>query len=526
MKRRDFLTRTIPATLLPALLGRYSVKAMNTSPELSVLLNAAAGSDHVLVLVQLNGGNDGLNTLIPLDSYGNYFNARKNIAIPEKKVLKLTDTDKVGFHPAMTGLRDLYDRGRVAVVQSVGYPDPNFSHFRATDIWMSGSDSDQLLTTGWMGRYLNHEYPDFPNGYPGTENPDPLAIQIGSITSLAVQGPLMSMGMSITSPTDFYNLVEGVLDPVPGGHMGKELAYVRLIAQQTRLYADSIKSAANKVSDQLAYPADNDLADQLKIVARLIKGGLKTRLYMVSTGGFDTHSVQVQGSDTTVGRHANLLGDVSDAIKAFMDDLKHMDIQDRVVGMTFSEFGRRIKSNSSLGTDHGAAAPMFLFGGQVRSGVVGRNPEIPGQASVEDNIPFQYDFRSVYATILQDWFCTDQTVLQTVLLKNYQTLPLLRNGSCNIPLVSATKHTENLLVSSYPNPFTQNVKIIFKSTGGHVLIQVMNGLGRVVRVVADGDYASGEHTVSWDSGALPSGVYYVRYQSGTQQQVWSMLKVK
>jgi uncharacterized protein (DUF1501 family) len=508
------------------LLGRYSVKAMNVSPELHALLNAGAGSDHVLVLVQLNGGNDGLNTVIPLEGYADYFNVRKNIAIPNEKVLRLTAMDKVGLHPAMNGMRDLYDRGRIAVVQSVGYPNPNFSHFRATDIWMSGSDSDQLITTGWMGRMLSHDHPDYPNGYPNPDDPDPLAIQIGSITSLAVQGPLMSMGMSITSATDFYNLVDGVLDPVPGGPMGKELAYVRLIAQQTKQYSESIKTAAAKVADQLAYPADNGLADQLKIVARLIKGGLKTRVYMVSAGGFDTHSVQVQGVDTTVGHHAELLGGVSDAIKAFMDDLKHLGIQDRVLGMTFSEFGRRIKSNSSLGTDHGAAAPVFLFGGQVQGGVLGRNPDIPAQASVEDNIPFQYDFRSVYATILQDWFCTDQQVLQTVLLKNFQTLPLLRNGSCSLTMTSATKNTENLLISSHPNPFTQRTRIVFKSAGGHILIQIMNGAGQVVRVAVDADYPAGEHTVDWDSGALSSGVYYARYQSGTLQQVWTMVKVR
>jgi hypothetical protein len=308
--------------------------------------------------------------------------------------------------------------------------------------------------------------------------------------------------------------------------MGKELAYVRLIAQQTRQYSASIKAAADKVADQIAYPDNNSLADQLKIVARLIKGGLKTRVYMVSAGGFDTHSLQVQGTDTTVGHHANLLGELSDAIKAFMDDLKHLGIQDRVVGMTYSEFGRRIKSNSSLGTDHGAAAPVFLFGGQVQGGVLGRNPIIPAQASVEDNIPFQYDFRSVYSTILHDWFCTDNETIQAILLKYYQTLPLLRNGSCSLTMASATAHTENLLVSSHPNPFTQRTKIVFKSTGSHVLIQVINGMGQVVRVAADADFPAGDQEIDWDSGSLPSGVYYARYQSGTLQQVWAMVKAK
>ena len=336
----------------------------------------------------------------------------------------------------------------------------------------------------------------------------------------------LSMGMSITSPTDFYNLVGGVLDPAPDSNSGKELSYIRLIAQQTRQYADAIRNAAYKVTDQLPYPPNNGLADQLRIVARLIKGGLGTRVYMVSVGGFDTHSLQVQSGDNTLGRHADLLRTVSDGIKAFMDDLQHLGIQDRVVGMTYSEFGRRIRSNSSMGTDHGAAAPVFVFGGKVQGGVLGHNPVIPAQVSVEDNVPFQYDFRSVYATLLQDWFCTDQQVLQTVLLRNYQTLPLLQDGSCSLTIPGANQGSRNLLVSNHPNPFTQRTRIVFQTNGDHVLLQIMNGQGRVVAVPVDGEFLPGTRSVEWDSGALASGVYYVRYQSGTLQQVWSMLKVK
>ncbi|MBA2761564.1 MAG: DUF1501 domain-containing protein, partial [Segetibacter sp.] len=407
MKRRKFLQNSIPAgVILPGLINGYSIKAFaEDSPFIQALMLPATLTDHVLVLVQLTGGNDGLNMVIPIEYYGAYNNARPNIAIPQSKTLAVPGSDKVALHPAMTGLQEMFKQGKATVVQSVGYPSPSFSHFRATDIWMSASESTQVVNSGWAGRYLNYEYPNFPNGYPNSTMKDPLAIQIGSVTSLTLQGPQVSMGMSISNPTNFYNLISGVTDTAPNTPAGKELTFVRMVAQQTQKYAAVVKDAAEKVPTQSTYPTGNSLADQLKIVARLIKGGLSTRVYMVSFGGFDTHSLQANPTDTTTGAHATLLQRVSDAIKAFQDDLKFLGVEDRVVGMTFSEFGRRIKSNASGGTDHGAAAPLFVFGKNVLPGVIGNTPVIPTSASVNDNIPFQYDFRSVYATLLENWLC-------------------------------------------------------------------------------------------------------------------------
>ena len=191
MKRRDFLKNTVPAAaILPAVVDGYSVKAFNAnSPLLQALMNPTIDTDHVLVIVQLNGGNDGLNMVIPISTYSNYYNARTNIAIPQNRILALNGYSQTGLHPSMTGLRTMYNENKLNIIQAVGYPSPNFSHFRATDIWMSGSSSDTVVSSGWAGRYLNTEYPNFPTGYPNTTMPDPLAIQIGSITSLTVQGP-------------------------------------------------------------------------------------------------------------------------------------------------------------------------------------------------------------------------------------------------------------------------------------------------------------------------------------------------
>ncbi len=533
MKRRDFLQKTIPAaTLLPAVISGYSVKAFAAdSPLVQALMQSTTDTDHVLVIIQLSGGNDGLNMVIPISTYSNYYNARTNVAIPQNRILPLGNSG-AGIHPAMTGLHTLHNNGMMKAIQAVGYPQPNFSHFRATDIWMSASNSNQEVFSGWAGRYLNLEYPDFPIGYPNSLSPDPLAIQIGSTTTLTTQGPVVNMAMSITNPTSFYNLLNGTTDPVPDTPAGKELKYVRLVSQQTQKYSTVIRAAAAAVPTQGTYPTNNSLADQLKIVARLIKGGLKTRVYMTNFGGFDTHSVQVNSADTTTGSHATLLQRVSDACKAFQDDLQLMGIQDRVIGMTYSEFGRRIKSNSSVGTDHGAAAPMFLFGSKIEAGVLGDNPTIPTNASVNDNIPMQYDFRSVYATILEKWFCLDKTVVAGLYPPNInaqlQTLPLFKSSiTCNgITPPTPVPDTEKVIYN-YPHPFTNSTDIFFKTQGGHTLIQIIDTLGRVISTPIDKDYpAATKDKVTFNSEGLPTGIYYARLQNGVMQKVWPMLKVR
>lgn len=528
MKRRDFLKKSIPAaTILPAVVDGYSVKAFTgNSLLMQAMMNAQVETDHVLVIVQLNGGNDGLNTVIPISNYSNYFNARNNIAIPSSKILPLSGFAQAGLHPGMKGMQTLFNEGKLSIVQAVGYPSPNFSHFRATDIWMSASDSNSILNSGWSGRHLNTEYPNYPNGYPNSTMPDPLAIQIGSVTSLTFQGPSVNMGMNITDPTSFYNLLNGVQDQAPNNPMGRELSYIRQVAQQTNQYSQRVRDAAAKVTQQAAYPTGNVLADQLKIVARLIKGGLKTKVYMVSYGGFDTHSLQVNATDTTTGTHANLLTNVSNGIKAFMDDVYFLGIEDRVVGMTFSEFGRRIKSNSSGGTDHGAAAPLFLFGKNVMGGVTGSNPTIPVGASVNDNIPFQYDFRSIYATVLQKWFCVSPTNLQMILMNNFQLLNIINDSTCRTTGIDDPQAAGENLLSNYPNPFVESTRISFSSKGGHTLIQIIDTLGRVVKTLIDKDLIPGKYTASFDSGGLPTGVFYARLQNGPVQQVRAMLKVR
>ncbi len=523
MKRKDFL-RQIALGSAAAAFGKFSVQA---ATPLESWLNLATDTDHVLVIIRMAGGNDGLNTLIPLDQYANYKNARANIAISDKKTIAMNGNTKTAFHPALSEIADLYNDGKVKILQSVGYPNQDYSHFRSTDIWMTAADTDQLLNTGTLGRYLKTEYPNYPIGYPNATMPDPLCIEVGYSQSLIFQGPLTGMGLSITSPNDFYQLIADQQTPAPNTPAGKQLDYVRLIKAQSNQYGDTIKKAYNKVKQQQPYPANNSLAAQLKIVAALIAGGMKTRIYMVTIDGFDTHDTQTEAADTTKGEHADLLKTLSQAMKAFMTDLMFLGAENRVLTMTMSEFGRRIKSNASYGTDHGAAAPMFLFGSAVKSGILGNNPTIKSSVTDDDNVPMQYDFRSVYTTILKEWFCVQNNDLQEIMLKNFQTLPLLKTSNC-IPTAvhEANQNAGEVVITTYPNPFVASIKIDFKSKGGQTLIQVYNSAGVLLATPIKTYYPAGDYSATWNSEDLPVGLYYIRYQCGVEQQVEMVMKAR
>lgn len=525
LKRREFIAKTVPLSLLPMVIGGMSVQAFGRSPILETLVSAATETDRVLVLIQLNGGNDGLNMVIPLTEYSNLSKARANILIPEAKVLKMTAS--TGLHPSLTGLMDMYSTGKLSVIQSVGYPNPNFSHFRATDIWLTASDSNQYLREGWLGRYLDEEYPAFPNDYPNAVMPDPLAIQIGSTISPGLQGPSVSMGMTITDPTKFYQLVTGTVDPAPNTPAGHELTFIRQVAQQSQLYANVIKTAAAKATTlSTLYPTspDNSLGDQLKVVARLIAGGLKTRIYVVTLGGFDTHANQVVAGATETGTHATLMSRLSKAIAAFQDDLKLLGAEDRVIGMTFSEFGRRIISNASGGTDHGAAAPLMVFGKKVIPGIIGTNPAIPSTVTASNNVPMQYDFRSVYASILKDWFGVPQSELEAVLLKNFQSLPIVTQPTSAVGPAAVPQ--DIALHQNYPNPFNPTTRIRFTSNGGYILLQIYNSLGQEISTLVDATISTGDHEIVFNGEGLSSGTYYCRLQQGASVKITSMMLVK
>ncbi len=526
MKRRNFLKNTLTAAIgTPFLLNGQAVSALNNPVLANALKNA--DNDKILILIQLNGGNDGLNMVIPLDQYANLTAARSEILLPENQVRKLTD--KTGLHPIMEGFHQLYDEQKLAVVQSVGYPNPNFSHFRATDIWTAGSGSDEFVATGWLGRYFDLNHPEYPTNYPNEEVTDPLAISIGSIVSNTCQGPVANFSLAINNIEEFTQLLTEGAGEVPDSPYGHELEFLRLTMLQTNEYLDTIQSAAEKGGNlSTLYQADNSLAQQLKIVAHLISGGLQTKVYVVNLGGFDTHAAQVEAEDTSIGFHADLLSLLSSAVTAFQDDLRIMGLEDRVVGMTFSEFGRRIQSNGSYGTDHGAAAPMMVFGTQVNSEIFGENPEIPEVIDVKDSVPMQFDFRSVYGSILMDWFEISEDNIKDILIEDFQYIPILKSVSTDIDDTDFVSGSSSLqLHHNYPNPFTSNTTIAFSTVkAGVVKMTLFNTMGQKIKVITNDFFAAGDHEVNLSSVGLYHGTYYCRVQSNGEQKVKMMYCIK
>jgi uncharacterized protein (DUF1501 family) len=395
--RRQFLqTSGLVAfgATVPTFLGRTAFAA------------EAGKKDTVLVVVQLTGGNDGLNTVIPFAD-AEYAKLRPTLKIPKDQIKKLNDS--LGLHPALEGMAKLYEDGAMAVVQGVGYPNPNQSHFRSMDIWQSASMADSA-TEGWIGKALK-QMPD-PAFHVATKNePSPLAlagapVRVPSITSL---GDFQLKVESVSGADNRRQkaIIEGAANmpgetranygepgaSAPGGSL---LDFVSRTAVNTYASSKRLQEIGKNYQPKEPYP-QTGLAERLKLAAQLIDGGLGARLFYVSVDGFDTHA----GQGGTVGPHANLWREVSGAITAFYKDLAARGHKDRVCVMTFSEFGRRAKENGSRGTDHGAAAPMFLVGGKVKSGIVGDHPSLTNVPM--GNLQFSTDFRQVYAAVLDHW---------------------------------------------------------------------------------------------------------------------------
>ncbi len=528
MKRRAFLSRLAPALGTPFVLGGISMRAYARSPRLDALTAALSATDRVLVLVQLSGGNDGLNMVVPIDQYAAYQAARANIALPEQSLLPLRTG--LGLHPIMTDLHALHGEGRLVTIQNVSYPNPNQSHFRATDIWMSGSAFNEYLSSGWIGRALDVSFPGYPDGYPNAAMPDPPAIQIGAVLSLLMQGPAELMGIAIQDPQTFYDLVNGKFgggdDTPPNTPAGRELTYIRQVQAESQAYSTVIKQAADAARNLATYPTPdtNDrapLSEQLKIVARLIAGGLKTRVYIVNLGGFDTHDNQVDASDTKVGSHATLLRRLSQSIAAFQRDLALLGIEDRVVGMTFSEFGRRVTSNSGRGTDHGTAAPMFVFGSMVQSGVLGANPDLSNLD--RNNLRMEFDYRQIYASLHRQWFGFGTGDSTAVLGGSFTELPIIRGSATGVEASTADGFS---LAQNHPNPFTHETTIQWSQTAeADVHLAVYDTRGREVATIVQARRGAGTHTAQLASAGLPAGTYILRLRAGRAQAVRMMTRV-
>ena len=413
--RRDFLKSS---TLLgfgatvPAFLGRSALAAPTA--------DKAGAKDTILVVIQLTGGNDGLNTVIPFMD-ADYAKYRPTIGIKKDEVKKLTDS--IGLHPAMGDFAGLYEDKSLCVVQGVGYPNPNQSHFRSMDIWQAASTAESL-SEGWLGKAFKQKpLAGFHIPKDGNETA-PLALngapaRVPSITSVE-DFQLKTAAADAADKAKQKNLIaDSVKAPVVNapGSPGL-LDFVKRTAMNTYASSDRLREVGKTYEPKVTYPTTG-LATRLKLAAQLIDAGLGARIFYVSLENFDTHA----GQGGSTGSHANLLGELSGAIAAFYKDLSARGQKDRVCIMTFSEFGRRAKENGSNGTDHGSAAPMFLVGNRVNSGILGTHPSL---GKLDDgNLVHHTDFRRVYAAVLENWLGVDS---KPVLGEKFDPLGVFRTA--------------------------------------------------------------------------------------------------
>ena len=452
--RREFLRRTVLGSALswtvPAFLAN-TLTALHTEAADSATQIVSGKDGTILVVLQMAGGNDGINTVVP---YSNdfYHKARPRIGLSADKIIKINDD--IGLHGSLGGFKNLYDSGNLAVVQGVGYPNPNRSHFRSTEIWQTASDSDRIEKYGWVGRYfdnacagadptvgvtIGNQLPEAffakkpqgvcfsnPQNYrfmsdahpkPGeTDMTEESYKKLNELNELETSGPAPDGGPSMTMTTDDNNsggsissLAAGM--PMTGGRAVDFITRTALDAQQS---SEEVRNIAARVQNQATYPG-SQLGTSLKLVAKLIGGGLPTRVYYVSQGGYDTHTNQL-------GTQARLLQDLGDSMKSFVDDLKAQGNMQRVLVMTFSEFGRRVSDNANGGTDHGAAAPMFVVGNRVKAGLLGKYPSLVPQDLFQGDVKYNVDFRNVYAGILENWL---KTKSEPVLGKQFEPMQLV-----------------------------------------------------------------------------------------------------
>lgn len=422
MKRRDFLHQLAHASAYPALFSGLAFDRLDFSS--NSMLSNTLQDGNITVLVKLDGGNDGLNTIIPLDQLSNLNAVRPHVVLPESSIVNLGAQD-LGLHPKLQNFKSLFDENRLKIIQNVGYPNPDFSHFRSMDIWQTASNSNEYLSSGWLGRYVENRNPDYPFNYPNVNYPHPLSIELGWQSSLLFTGNTSFTSIIARNPDDFYQIINEFDNVYPSDYTGIKLKYIQLINKQSNAYGEVIKEAFDSASnDPYAYP-NTDFGRQLEIVGKLIKGGLKSRIYMVQLGGFDTHDSQVDPSDHTQGEHAYLLEELNDGITAFMQNLDEANKSDKVLTMTFSEFGRTITSNGSQGTDHGTAGPMMLFGNKIDPEILGQNPTISPNTNWYDNLPSEYDFRQVYSSVINQWMGGTDTTSKEVLYRDFDQLSII-----------------------------------------------------------------------------------------------------
>ena len=419
LSRKEFIKLSSMAAAGFFLIPKWLHPFFKHGSDLNFLRNSF--NDKILVVVNLNGGNDGLNTVIPYQNQ-NYYNLRPDISIPNDTVLPITD--QLGLHPSLTHLANFWNQGKLCIIENVGYNNQNLSHFRSTDIWQSASDSEQILNTGWIARILEQIYPDHAENLPEI----PMALLQGTTNNLLLTGEQGIAGIMVDDPSNFLYMIDSTYydsadNVIPDTAGGDELQFIRNIDNAAFEYAEYIQNASDLGINTMEY-ADNSLSIQLSSAAKLISGGMYSPFYVVYQGGYDTHADQIN-------RHGQLMSELSFALHNFYNDLENQGLSDKVIVMTTSEFGRRPYQNGGNGTDHGAAAPMFVLGNTVNGGIIGNVPNLSNFDSNE-NLLHEFDFRQIYKSLLSQHFGLGSDIINNALLNSYDSLDIISTSNNNL----------------------------------------------------------------------------------------------
>lgn len=538
MKRRNFIKLTATASAIGLLPGQMS-HALNIGKK---YINCDI-SNRKLVLIYLGGGNDGLNTIVPLNQYDLYSNLRPTIKVSDSGAnsfinldSSLDDNQQVGLHPSLTGFKNLYDSGYLRILQSVGYPSQNKSHFASTDVYSTGNDGNSWLNggdSGWIGRFIESYYYDL------VQQTFPIGVEIGSKTSsLGFHGAEehgLSLNIEGQDASGFYSVLSGLGGEapsfIPNSHYGEELQYIIDNDQITTLYSEAISNAFNNGSNSTSYD-DSDLSNQLKTVARLISGGLESKVYLVKLNGFDTHFSQIQSANEIQGDHNELLTELNNAISSFMQDISGQGFHDDVVGLTFSEFGRKAKENGNLGTDHGEIAPMFVFGSAINGGVSGTNPDLT-EATQNNNWQletFQFDYRETLGTLLQDYLGADDNAIDSTFFNHTSNESFTENKiqdlikpeySVEENCMSNTLSDNNSELKIFkitPNPFVNEIRILnsdYEYEFSYVILD-LNG-----RIIMSG-VSIANSSINLDN--IINGIYFIRINFDNRVETHRIIK--
>lgn len=477
-------------------------QALARDPILSLGGTLPPLEERVIVLLRMFGGNDGLNSVVPYTDDIYYKvrgeNPAGSLAIAPNDVLRLTGTDTMGFHPAMTSLRTFFDNGQLAVIQNVGYPHQDLSHFRSTDIWLSGSDAEVFEESGWMGRYFESRFPDITNVPPV----HPPAIEFTRTVSRLLLGSKNHYGFAYRGAIPIPDKPENGTRATKGSK--KEQDYVLSMQNQSHIYLKTLNEIEERsIKNTVEYPENNSVADDLAHVARLVASGLKSNVYsLITENMFDNH-------EGLMNYHNHAMNIIDSAVGAFQKDIENLGIADRIIVVLYSEFGRRL-APSGTGTDHGAAGPVFILGTNVKGGLYGNNPDLLN-LDPDGNIGFQTDFRQIYATLLSSWFGVTSAAMFPSLLPHFVN---------KLPFIDSPTYLEGN-VRIYPNPCISRCTVMVDE-GIINNLRIFSTEGRQIELPTRYNQSYG---VEVDVQALSMGAYTIEAVSGSRKYYSSFVKI-